>query len=406
MNGTTLAQGVNNAEGNMIAGQAVFSPNNNAQILGAGQSTTFSFTVNTPVGSGTPAIASVDGASGSSMTPGGANDGFDHTARAVATGALNVAVAYEANKPANNGDANYGQYDGFIWSAHSFIISNGKMAWDPNVPGYAYVSNQAQAQLEAMQDNPAVAAYLVAGLQSCFNDTKAQWVYDFRAQVLKGYQNNTTTTGTMGGTLPDQYAYRPSGYNVNSVLDHYTTVGMAPGSNVINVTETSSASPSTAQDFWFGLLTYTSLANFSNTSAVSAKFNNNAQTAACSPFNGPGGTANPYLVIKLNGTVVPARFQGVGAQCYQSCTSTLTLDPDAYAIPGPYYNSMGLVGPQANPFGFDPAATSATTDHGGQYATTWDANGNPIYGEFMSPIVHRGVTTGYNWVQCGIGAGC
>jgi hypothetical protein len=110
--------------------------------------------------------------------------------------------------------------------------------------------------------------------------------------------------------------------------------------------------------------------------------------------------------MKLNGSVIPARFQGVGAQCYSTCTSTMTLDPDAYAVPGPYYNSMGLVGPQPNPFAFDLSQTAATPDHVSQYATTTDANGNPIYGAFITPLVRRGTTTGYQWVQCGIGAGC
>jgi hypothetical protein len=343
---------------------------------------------------------------GSSIAVGGASDGADHIARAVATGALNLATAYENNKLSNNGDANYAKYDGLIWAAHSYVISSGKIQFDSNAPGYAFIPNQAMAALDAMQDNASVAAYLVDGLQSCFTDTKSNYIYDFRAEVLKGYQNSTTTKGSMGGTIPAQGAYTPPGYNIASVIDNWTTVGLASGGNVVNVTETSTASPTSAEDMWFGLLTFTSLSNFSNTSAVAAKFGTGGQTAACSPFNGPGGTANPYFTMKLNGSVVAARFTGNGAQCYTSCTSTMTLDPDAYAVVGPYYNSMGLVGPQPNPFAFDPSQTAATPDHASQYATTTDQYGNKVYGSFIAPIGHRGVTTGYGWVQCGIGAGC
>jgi hypothetical protein len=181
---------------------------------------------------------------------------------------------------------------------------------------------------------------------------------------------------------------------------------MGPGSNVITVTETNSTYPVSAQDYWFGLLTYEMFSNYPNNGAVAAKFNPNGVTAACSPFNGPGGTPNPYFTMTLNGAQIPARFQGVGAQCNNACTSTLTLDPDAYAVPGPYYNSNGLVGPTPNPYVFDPTAISATADHAYQYASSVDASGNAIWGEFMSPVMHRGTITGYSWVQCGVGQGC
>jgi hypothetical protein len=77
----------------------------------------------------------------------------------------------------------------------------------------------------------------------------------------------------------------------------------------------------------------------------------------------------------------------------------MVIDPVPYATPGPYYNSAGLVGPQPNPFGFDPTQTAATVDHAGQWATTTSQSGSTVYGAFTSPIVHRGVTTGYAWQQ-------
>jgi hypothetical protein len=104
-----------------------------------------------------------------------------------------------------------------------------------------------------------------------------------------------------------------------------------------------------------------------------------------------------FLVITLNGSRIPARFQGAGAKCPNDCTSTMVLDPVAYATPGPDYNSVGLVGPQPNPFWFDPTQVAATIDHYGQWGTTTSQTGAFVFGSFTAPINHRGVITGYGW---------
>jgi hypothetical protein len=329
------------------------------------------------------------------------------TQQAAATAAINVAIAYENGKLANQGDANYAHFDDLIWSAQEYAVvtaPNGtqEIQFDPNAPGYKYVPTMAMAMLEAAQDNPNVAAYLVGGLQSCFTGTSGAWVYSFRAGVLKGYSNNTTTTGSVPGVIVPTYMYQPSGYNSLSVVDTYKTVGLQSGQTAFTSTLTSTVSPSSARDFWFGMLTYTDLAQYaSNTSAVAAKFNSQAQAAACSPFNGAGTGGNPYFTITLtvnNSTQpLPARFQGVGQQCYSTCVSTLTVDPDPYATPGPYYNAAGLVGPSINPFAYDYQQTSATIDHGGQYANGPDANGNPLSGTFSLPVTHKGMITNYSF---------
>ncbi len=257
----------------------------------------------------------------------------------------------------------------------------------------------AKAMIEAAQDNPNVAAYLVGGLQSCFTGTSGAWVYTFRAGVLKNYQNSSTTTGSLPGVIVPTGMYTPSGYNSMSVVDTYKTVGLASGATQFTATLTSTTSPTTARDFWFGMLTYTNLNQYSsNTSAISAKFNSQAQAASCSPFNGAGTGGNPYFTITLNGSPVAARFQGVGAQCYTTCTSTLVVDPDPYATPGPYYNAAGLVGPSINPFAYDYNQTSSTVDHGGQYATGPNAAGVTVSGSFTTAIRHQGAITGYGFV--------
>jgi hypothetical protein len=409
VNGATVQQGTNGAEalnvGAPVAppappppppGVVVFAPTSNSPVLAPGATASFTFSAAFKGAFVAPTIVSVDGVANGTAGAGMPADGIDHIARAAATGALNLAIAYENNKLPTNGDVNYALYDNLIWAAQSYVVSAGKIQFDPNMPGYAFIPNQALAALDAMQDNAEVASYLSAGLTSCFADTKAGWIYNFRTAVLKGALSDKTTTGTVPGQLPPPNDYVPAGYNPNTAVDNFTTVGLATGGSKINVTLTSTVAHA---DFWFGLLTYTSLATFGSPAAIVAKFNASGQTVACSPFNGPGGTANPYFAMTLNGQNVPARFTGVGAQCYSVCTSTMVLDPIAYATPGAYYNTTGLVGPQPNPFGFDPTQTAATIDHAGQWATTTSQYGQTVYGSFSSPIVHRGVTTGYGWQQ-------
>jgi hypothetical protein len=393
-NQATLQPGTPGTEVDVIAGVPVFTPNTNGKMLAPGASTTFTFTADITGPNYLPTIISVDGMANGAPGTGNPADGVDRIARAVATGALNVAEAYENFKLPNNGDSNYAQYDGLIWSAQSFVISGNKIEFDPNVPGYAFVPVQAQAQLDAMQDSPSVASYLVTGLASCFADSSGTWVYNFKAGVLKGFTYPGPSSGTLPGGTPPPGDYTPPGYNPNTATDSYTATGAAVnGAEQITVNMTSKA------DYWFGILTSSGLGSFSNTAAVLAKFKN-GNGVSCSPFNGPGGgTSNPALVITLNGTAIPARFQGSGAQCQNGCKSTMVLDPVAYAIPGVYFNASGLVGPQPNPYGFDPTQTAATIDHAGQWATTTDQYGNTIFGAFDSAIVHRGVTTGYAWQQ-------
>jgi hypothetical protein len=394
LNQSTLQPGIQSAEVDIIEGVPVFTPNGNSRVLPAGATTTFAFSAAITGSNYVPTIASIDGVANGSPGAGNPADGVDRIARAVATGALSVAEAYENYKLPSNGDPNYAQYDGLIWSAQSYVISGNQIAFDPNVPGYAFVPVQAQAQLEAMQDNPSVASYLVTGLASCFADTSGTLVYNFKAGVLKGFEYPGPSSGTLPGGVPPLGDWTPPGYNPNRATDGFIATGTSVnGAEQITISMTSNA------DYWFGILTSSGFSSFSNTSAALAKFKNGNDTS-CSPFNGPGGgTGNPLLVITLNGTTIQARYQGTGAQCQNGCKSTMIVDPVAYATPGAYYNVSGLVGPQPNPYGFDPTQTAATIDHSGQWATTTDQYGNTVYGVFINPIIHRGVMTGFAWEE-------
>jgi hypothetical protein len=403
LNNSTLDQGlVGNVEVDVIGGVPVFSPNQNTQEpLGVGQSTTFSFSVKpTSTSNFTPTISTVDGVANGTFGVSAAATGIDAIAQAAATAALNVAAAYEDSKPANDGDPNYAQYDGLIWSAQSYVISGSTIAFDPNVPGYAFISQAAKAELAFAQLDPSVASYLVDGLQSCFNDSSGSYVYNFRAGVLKGFTSNTTTTGTLGGVIPPAGAYTPPGYNVNSVIDNYSTVGLGKGGTTITSTLTSTRSPSSAQDYWFGLLTYTSLGSFPNSGALAQKYAGSGNQFACSPFNGPGGTPNPSFTISLNGQSVLARFQGVGQQCQNGCTSTIVIDPVAYLTPGVQYNAQGNeLGPQINPFALSPTALYAISQNASMWAIE-TANSQQTWGQFMLPVTMFGVTK-YQFVDLG-----
>jgi hypothetical protein len=394
-----------NFEALEVGGQAVITPGLRTTTLNPGASVSDTINAVFPSGSAnwTPSIVSLDGVALGTVgnpTQGWPTSTVDMVARSVATGALNLAMAYENDKLPTNGDSNYGNYDGLIWSSQSYIISNGKMAFDPNVPGYNFIPVQAMAALDAMQDSPEVTSYLTAGLASCFADSSGSLVYNFKAGVLKNfvYPGSSKPVAIGGGTPAPGSA--PGGYNPNTVTDSYTTAGASVnGAEQITVTLTGAR---TVPDYWFGVLTASSLQSFPNTQTVASKFKN-GNGVSCSPFNGPGGSANPYFTMSLNGKAVAARFQGIGAQCQNGCTSTLVVDPDAYATPGAYYNTSGLVGPQPNPFGLDPAATSATPDHQGQWSTSTDQYGNTIWGTFSVAIAHRGVITNYGFQQMGTG---
>jgi hypothetical protein len=406
---------VNNAEKNVINGQAVFSPLNHASPVAAGGTASFSFSATTTsLSNFTPTIATVDGVANGTYGVGTKATGVDAIAQAAATGALNVAVAYENNKPASNGDSKYLQYDNLILSSQAYVISTSgsfpTIVFDSNLPGYSFIPSQAQAELAFLQQNASVAAYLVDGLASCFNGqfgVRGTEFYNFRAGILKGYTAGTTTTGSLNGVIPMSTAYTPSGYNVNNVVDKFTTVGQAKGASTFTSTLTSTSSPTSAEDYWFGILTMSDVSAFNgstgNTTAILAKYagsNGTGNIAACSPFNGPGGTSNPSFIISINGQQQDARFQGEGAQCQNACSSTLVMDPVAYMTPGVQYDASGYeLGPQINPFSLNPASMYAISQNDAMWAIE-TSGGVQSWGQFTTPVTLFGVTK-YQFVDQG-----
>jgi hypothetical protein len=385
-------QNANGAEILNIGGVWTLTPSMNGTMLAPGASISVQLNATYTGTYVAPAILSVDGMANG--TGGTSPDGVDHIARTAASGALGVAFQYENNKLPNNGDSMYGYYDGLIWSAQAYVISNGAIAFDPNAPGYQFIPQQAMAALATVQQDPSVASYLVAGLASCFHDTSGQNFFDFNAATLKGFP--TTTSGSLPGGLVPPNSWKPSPYNP---VDTYTVSSKpaAAGGETITVVEKST------NDYYFGMLVSGSMGSFSNTSAVTAKFSGGIQTM-CSPFNGPGGNvSNPYLIITLNGASIGARQQQVGAQCQNGCTSTIVLDPIAYTIPGPQYDtSNNLLGPQNNPFALDPTDIYADPTHYMQFSK----NPSATYGTFSKSTTFFGQAV-ERWLACGVnGSGC
>ena len=400
---TLLTGNTQGAEVEMIAGYAVFNPGLSGTTLAAnGGSTSFTFYGQYSGKTYTaPTVYLVDGHGSGNAGGEWPNDGIDHMSRATATAALNLVIAYENNKLPNTGDANYALYDSLLLSAHMFTInSTGTgIQFDPNAPGYAFVPVAAMNALDVAQDSKEVASNLVSGLASCFAKTSGSSFYQFKANALKGFQLGTTSTGTVPGWTP------PNGNNVTNPIDSFTVTSSNISGGASNITMTLTSS----HDSWFGALAYNSISIFPNSSKVTSKFSGGT-TAGCSPFNGPGGVNNPHWVISLNGQTLPARVANSAEQCINpGCTSTLVIDPDAYAVAGPYYNSIGQVGPTlSNPFPYDTSTMTCTPDKYAQYACYYDQNNNNVCGMFSAPVVKRnGMIAGYAWLQCGTpGAGC
>ena len=199
-----------------------------------------------------------------------------------------------------------------------------------------------------MQLDASVASYLVAGLESCFVDTQGGDIFYFQTATLKGFP--TTKSGTVTGS---------PAFGGTPGVDTYTISETAQkgGTDIITITEKSN------DDNSFAIITDAWMSTFKNTNStpIYAKFNVSGDHVVCSPFNGPGGgRGNPYLVVSLNGSTIPARMASPGAQCQNGCTSVIQLDPLAYTIPGAQYDTNNnILGPQINPFTLDPTSLYA-----------------------------------------------
>ncbi|MBV9945891.1 MAG: hypothetical protein JOZ69_03485, partial [Myxococcales bacterium] len=349
----TSSNSANQAFFNDLGNGELFAPTPTTAHLAPGGSV--SITWNGDWNGTTPWILSVDGVPSGTALAGNPADGLDPIALSAASAAMQIAYDYERGKLGNNGDPNYALYDQTLWSAQSFRVAagNATIEFDPGAPGYAFVPTAAKADLAFAQLDPTVASYLTAGLVSCFSVSDGSYDYGFRADFLKGFTYPAAHSGTVT--------------NKDGSIDRFTVTGNVTGQRRESVSVSASSGP-TSPDPSFGVLRYLDAQVFPTfSSAVYPKFQGTTANigivnpgtwhgryrAACSPFNGPGGSNNPYFVMNNNGSAnVPAWFVGQGSQsCQNGCTASFTADPVPYAEPGAYYDTAGaLVGTQSNPY--------------------------------------------------------
>jgi hypothetical protein len=383
--------------------QYTFDPGLQGAPLWPGASAIVTFWGTTSLTNGYASIVSVDGEA--SGTPGSdwANDRVDHVSRAAASLAVALLVDYENNKLPNTWppDPSYAVYDGYLLAAHTFVLNatGTGIAFDPNAPGYRFVSQHTQDVLTAAQSNPEVASYLAVGLQSCFAGTNGHGIYTVKAAPFKGL-----TGGGTGGAWLNTPGGTPGSTDQYQIL-------VAPsaqiGSDLITLSLRNSGS-----DYNFGAA-YNSASNavmakFSSVTAVGQK---GSLSAACSPFNGPGGgTPNPYFVLSLHAnnlslTTVPALLEAQATQCGGgTCNATLVIDPLAYQTPPAAGSTLGST---TNPFTYDQTSNWALGTYLGAWATFLNPSGVTVLGRFSvaqtvtNPKTHVTSPTGnYLWTAC------
>jgi hypothetical protein len=120
------------------------------------------------------------------------------------------------------------------------------------------------------------------------------------------------------------------------------------------------------------------------------------------PFNGASSSGNPYLLVSVNGKATSwAKYDFSTVSCYANpnfmCNGSIQVDPIPYAEPGAYYNTVGLVGTQSNPFSLSPVILYATADHASQWATRTTSS-TQEWGTFATPLSIFGITI-YRYVK-------
>jgi hypothetical protein len=223
----------------------------------------------------------------------------------------------------------------------------------------------------------------VSGLLSCFADASSQYTYGFNWAVMRGWSYTTTPHNV---TVPAEIG-----------TDNVSRVG-ANVNGVEQITLTETVNPGGGEKI--GLvrtLVYSTLDGWTTGPEFTKYHGSNA--IPCSPFNGPGGPANPHLLMKVNGNSVGARQVLSFVDCANAndCTATAVLDPVAYASPGQFYNTNNnLIGPATNAFALEPnVAVAYNPDHQGQWAQ--DVSGN--WGAFSKKTFSGGLYW-YKWNMC------
>jgi len=271
---------------------------------------------------------------------------------------------------------------------YSVATGGATIVFNPSDPLYHYVPQSAQAALALVQQNATVAAFLVQGLQWAqenTNGTMSVVALPLEALASFTYPGNQTPITVLDGN---------AGGNRRSEV---VTGSAWCGSTDIHFVDTSTLETGFSP---FNLMTTTTMGEPGGTFPGYTGSNSWAST----PFNGPGGGSNPYLVVSVteNGSPMSVNwnstsFPTVSCATGGVCSGTIDIDPIPYSMPGTQYDVNGnVLGPQANPFNLSILDELADPSHAGQYAQH-TVNGVVKVGAFTNPITVLG-TTVYGYV--------
>ncbi|MGD0678358.1 MAG: hypothetical protein ABSC94_23355 [Polyangiaceae bacterium] len=262
--------------------------------------------------------------------------------------------------------------------------------FDPSDPLYSHVTNAMKAELAFAQQNANVAQYIVNGLwraQVFTNGTVYPSI--FAIPALASYNGKTTTV----------HLNDPTSEN-NS---HYATLTNTSWCNdtAVTISETVNESWAYAPIAFNAITDWRSGPPSAYVGVTGGKAN--GQTIAnanqsFTPFMGTDGS-NPFLLVSINGTAQNWAFENfTPINCWDNpyptytCSSSMVIDPVAYAVAGTQYDTNGnVLGPQVNPFTLNPASLYADPTHAGQWAMRV-SNGTEQWGTFSQEVTLFGVT--------------
>jgi len=313
------------------------------------------------------------------------------TQQAAATAAFQImtaaSVACKGKEGGSIGGPCWG--DAILNSFRYSVAKDGKtIEFNSSDALYQYVPKSAQAALALIQQNSTVASFLVQGLQWAQQNTDGTMsVVSLPLEALASFKapgNQTPITvldGNAGGTRRSEVVIASAWCNATDI--HFVDTS----------TDESGFSP-------YNLIPTTTMGEPSGTFPGYSGSNSWAST----PFNGPGGSNNPYLVISVwennnpkavdwNSTTFPTESCGNSP----ACQGTINIDPIPYSMPGTQYDVNGnVLGPQTNPFNLNVVDELADPSHQGQYAQH-TVNGVVKVGTFSNAVSVLG-TTVYGFV--------
>ncbi|MBV9947225.1 MAG: hypothetical protein JOZ69_10280 [Myxococcales bacterium] len=311
----------------------------------------------------------------------------NNAARAAADTAYQIMKAASSVCAGNEG-AQYGGpcFATDILATHRYTISNGTLVFDANDYQYNYVPKAAKTALAFAQLDSTVASFLVQGQQWAQQNSNGNWL-----PVLMPIQALSRFT------YPGNSTPIPITDNVAGGGRTETVTGSAwCGGSAVHLADNAKYDQFFSP---FNIINY----NQANETNMKSKFTGYGDFPT-SPFNGPGGNSNPFLVIKVqvNGSAVSWNTPSNQWPTYAclndgSCSGSIDIDPVPYAEPGAYYDTSGFVlGTQTNPF-IIAGTLYACADHAGQWGTR-TVNGVQEWGTFSTPVTMFG-TTQYKYVK-------